>query len=185
MPTYFELGELLCENGNVRVFDFEHNLYLDIDKQLWMCSAEESEIILQIGDGPKGKCLEMGLGLGVASQYILSLPAVTSLTTIEINRNVIDIYRKFNTIDPRHIILNGSCIDYIITTDHKCNFIFLDFYLTIDEDTIEQIVGCIRLCKRILKDDGEIVAWIDIWADNNYINRIKEAVDEIYKDNRR
>ena len=98
----------------------------------------------------------------MASKYILSCPKVESLTTVEINKDVIEVQRQVNTIiDDRHIILNAEGLMYMYMTKRKYDFIFLDCYDIIDEDTMPLIRDLAAAARKILKPGGEIVGWFD------------------------
>ncbi|KKM84747.1 hypothetical protein LCGC14_1296150, partial [marine sediment metagenome] len=56
-------------------------------------------------------------------------------------------------------------------TNEKFDFIFLDFYDIIDEDTLEDIRVYVELSKRILNDGGEIVGWYDIYTPDDFANK--------------
>jgi len=160
---YFEGGKVVAESGNVKVYKFNDELYLEIGPghSLWAISDEIKELSAQISNLPQGDCLEIGLGLGIASNYILAQD-IDSLTTIEINSDVINTYKQLNRIiDIRHTIVNASGLDYILSTDRKFDFIFFDFYDLIDEDTLEMLDVYTKVSKRILSDDGIMLAWFD------------------------
>lgn len=162
MKLYFIDGKVIAQNGNVKIYEFNNSQYLDINKVLWMRSEEYEEISKQIGNKAKGKCLEIGLGLGIASEYMLSNGA-EHLTTIEINPDVIAVYKQLNKVDYRHRIIQGSGKDFLIVTEECFDFIFMDFYSLIDEDTLKEIEIYMNLIvsKKIIKTGGEVVAWFD------------------------
>jgi spermidine synthase len=188
MPTYFEKGKLIAENGEARIYKWKNTRYLEIGKghTLWTYSKEIEAYKDQIGDKSRGDCLEIGLGLGISSEYILSSQNVKSLTTIEINKDVINLYelsKKFK--NPKHKILHGSGRDYLISTDRKFDFIFIDFYYLIDEDSIDEIIDYIKLCERVLRKNSEIVVWIDPFSDHELIRKISCALNEAHKNIRK
>ena len=132
---YFKDGELIVKSGDAKVYKFKDELFLEIGPghNLWALESEISDYIWQLNDRPKGTCLEIGLGLGVASKYILSCKRVKSLTTIEINKDVVDVYKKLEqedyshdfTIYPekRHTILNADGLIYMYETKQKFDFV--------------------------------------------------------------
>jgi spermidine synthase len=184
MPTYFEKGKLVAEEGEARLYEWEGVRYLEIGKghTLWTYSKELTAYEDQIGDKPRGDCLEIGLGLGISSEYIIYSNDVTSLTTIEINKDVINLYRANTRFDlPNHKILHGSGRDYLLSTDRKFDFIFIDFYYLIDEDSIWEITDYIKLCEKVLRKNGEIVVWIDPFSDEEFLRQILGALDEVHK----
>lgn len=171
---YFLQGEIIAESGDVKVYDFKGDHYLEIGPghNLWAISNEIVEYKDQLGDKPRGACLEIGLGLGVASEYILSQSSVKSLITIENNNDVINTYRQL--IGFTHMIINMTGIDFILSTTDTFDFIFFDFYGVIDEDTIEELQAYIRASQRILNDGGEIMGWFDIYTPEKF-------ADEFFK----
>ena len=84
---YFKDGILIAESGRAKIYKLNNELFLEIGPghNLWALESELKDYIWQLSDKPMGECLEIGLGLGVASKYILSCPKVKGLTTVEIN----------------------------------------------------------------------------------------------------
>jgi SAM-dependent methyltransferase len=178
-PMYFTHGKLLAQSGNIRVYLFNGLLHLEEDHNLWAIEDEIEEYRDQMGNKPKGNCLEIGLGLGIASKHILSFDNVKSLTTVEINKHVIKTQRTINPInDPRHHIINMDGVEYLRLTKDKYDFIFLDFYHFVDEDSIDMIKGCLDNCKRILKNGGHIVPWIDIYIPEEFIGLLNKLLND-------
>jgi spermidine synthase len=170
-PIYFTHGKLLAESGNMRVYLFNGLLHLEEGHTLWAIEDEIHQYKEQIKDYPHGKCLEVGLGLGVASRYILSCEGVESLTTVELQKDVIKVQKQTNFIDDdRHTIICMDGWKYIISTDKKYDFIFMDFYHFIDEDGLPIIEEYVEVCKkRILKEKGKIVGWFDLYTPEEFI----------------
>lgn len=164
---YFTDGDLIAEHGEAKIYLYDGLLHLEIGPghNLWMVESELKELAEQIGDHPRGKCLEIGLGLGVASRYILSFPDVESLTTVEINSDVIVVHEMINRIDdPRHTIIHAGGLDFIVMADEKYDFIFFDHYSIIDEDTLEILGVYAKAARKILNKDGTLLAWFDIYT---------------------
>jgi len=161
---YFKDGELIAEIGDTRVYKMNNKLFLEkgVGHTLWALEDELEDYIFQLGDWPHGDCLEIGLGLGVASGYLLSFPKVKSLTTVEIDKDVIETQAIVNPIDDdRHLILNANGLYYAYETKRMYDFIFLDFYDVIDEDTLPAIADMAVACGRILKTSGKMIGWLD------------------------
>jgi len=161
---YFIDGALIAEQGEVRVYDMEGLKYLEIGPghNLWMVESEIEELSQQIGNSPHGKCLEVGLGLGIASKYILSFSEVESLTTVEINPDVITVQAWVNEInDPRHKVINMNGLDFILQSEEKYDFIFFDHYSIIDEETLNILDIYIKAAKKILANGGTMLGWFD------------------------
>ncbi|KKL54682.1 hypothetical protein LCGC14_2262980 [marine sediment metagenome] len=176
-PMYFTHGTIIAKSGNVKVYELAGERYLEIGPghTLWAINNELKEYAEQIGTKPKGDCIEIGLGLGVASNYILSHEDVKSLITVEINEDVLKVYRQLNPrISRKHKMIYGSGQDFLLQTNEKFDFIFLDFYDIIDEDTLEDIRVYVELSKRKLNNGGEVVGWYDIYTPD-------DLADEFFK----
>lgn len=161
---YFRDGELVCQSGNVSVYKFMDLLHLEIGPghNLWAIESEIEDYIWQINDRPRGDCLEIGLGLGVASKYILSCPKVKSLTTVEINSDVIEVQKQANPIDDnRHKIHNCDGLMYMYETSREYDFVFVDCYDLIDEETMPMIADYAQACRKVLKPEGDAMGWFD------------------------
>ena len=102
--VYFIDGEVIADSNDIVVYEKDGVRYLEHGPghNLWADSDEIKELAEQIADKPYGKCLEIGLGLGVASEYILSLPNVISLTTVELNPDVVYVYYELNEKKDNH-----------------------------------------------------------------------------------
>jgi len=168
---YFRDGELIAESGDTRVYKMNDRLFLEKGSghSLWALEDELEDYVHQLDSWPKGNCLEIGLGLGVASRYILSFPKVKSLTTIEIDQDVIDTQSSANPIeDERHLVLNANGLYYAYETKRLYDFIFLDFYDVIDEDTLPVIADMATACNRTLKRNGKMIGWLDKHTPGNH-----------------
>ena len=194
-PIYFTHGKLLAESGNMRIYLFDNMLHLEEGPghTLWAIEDEIHEYKDQIRDYPHGDCLEIGLGLGVASKYILSCDGVDSLTTVELQQDVINVQKETNFInDPRHTIVCMDGWEYIVHTDKRYDFIFMDHYHFIDEEGLPFIEKYVNMCKKrvlkkdgrmvagILKEGGKIVAWLDVSTPEEFIDEF----NEIFKGNK-
>lgn len=169
--VYFDEGVVIASSGNVVIYMYNNDLHLEIGPghALWARGVEINEYEQQLKNIPKGACLEVGLGLGIASNYILSIPGVTSLTTIEKNRDVVECYRQlllYNKSDGdiRHNVIIGDAhyvLPNILKLKHKYDFIFFDHYSLIDEDTIEDLSSLVQIAMGLLNNEGTIKGWFD------------------------
>ncbi|MHA2010555.1 MAG: spermine/spermidine synthase domain-containing protein [Promethearchaeota archaeon] len=179
---YFTGGKIIAQSGDIKVYRFGDALYLEHGPghSLWTDSDEIKELEEQIGQKPKGDCLEIGLGLGVASKIILDKPSVNSLITVEIDPDVIEVYKQLHpTIPKTHEIVNESGLNYLVSTDDAFDFIFLDFYDIIDEDTLPIIKDYVEVGKSKLKEGGEIVGWFDPYTAEEFVNEFFELFGEV------
>ena len=179
---YFKEGVLLAESGKARVYSFRDDLLLEVGDShtLWALKSEITDYIEQLKNYPRGSVLEIGLGLGVASMYLLSFPYVTDLTTIEKNKDVIGVYNILKTKDEYfkspfdykpHTILELDGLSYLYATKRKFDFIFLDFYRAIDAETIPDIADMATAAKRVLKPGGKLMGWFDKYTPNEEAHR--------------
>lgn len=171
---YFKDGEVVAESGDAKVYRMNGELFLEIGPghTLWALQSEIHDYIEQLGDLPRGEVLEIGLGLGVASRYLLTFNKVKRVTTVEVNKDVIEVQKMIRDLlyteedlqvigDKQHIILNTDGLIYLYSTKFRYDFIFLDFYDRIDEETLPIIKDMVTGCKRILKPGGKMVGWLD------------------------
>ena len=178
---YFKDGDLVVKSGEVKVYRLENELYLEIGPghNLWALESELSDYIWQLNGKPSGACLEIGLGLGVASRYMLSCPRVRSLTTVELNADVINVYNKLTLDDygheflvypeKRHTVLNADGLIYMYQTKQRYDFIFIDCYDRIDEDTLPFIADMAYAAKRVLADGGKVTGWFDKYTPEKFV----------------
>lgn len=185
---YFEDGEVIASSGDVSVYKYEGDLYLDIGPghNLWAISSEIKEYRHQLQKHPRGDCLEVGLGLGVVSNYILTLPSVTSLTTIEKNKDVVEVYRQLLVLyrDPgniNHNIIVGDVIDVfprLIKIKKEFDFIVFDHYSLIDEDTMADLHKLVPMAEHILKPGGRIMGWFDPYTPDEFVKEFYKLFRE-------
>lgn len=188
---YFKDGELIVESGEAKVYKLNNELFLEIGPghNLWALESELEDYIWQLSGRPMGECLEIGLGLGVASKYILSCPKVRGLTTVEINEDVINVYNKLNPedysfdytesyYDKRHTIITLDGLVYMYGTERRFDFIFIDCYGVIDEDTLPTIADMSSAGKRILKEDGIMVGWFDKATPDEFVGPFYELFEK-------
>lgn len=173
---YFTHGDIVAESGDARVYSMDEQLYLEVGAghDLWALESEYKDYMDQfVVRHPRGKCLEVGLGLGVASRCIMTFPEVTHLTTVERNPNVIAtheslVYLMDTKADKwmpynydKHTVVNSDGLQYLLDTQEKYNFIFLDFYKMIDEDSLPEIRDMANAARECLTDNGFVLGWLD------------------------
>jgi hypothetical protein len=162
--VYFRDGELIKESGDVRVYRMDDELYLDAGPghNLISKGSDLKDYIWQIRNKPKGKCLLIGLGLGTSANYILSLPKVESLIILEDNIDVINLYKEINPIrDDRIDIIYDDLITHLYQTNTQYDFVFVDCYSYIDEDSLPFIADIVAAARKVLKVDGIVAGWLD------------------------
>jgi spermidine synthase len=186
---YYEDGELIASTGEVRVYNMDDQLFLEIGPShtLWTLESEIFDYIEQLGDTPSGDVLEIGLGMGVTSRYLLSCEKVKTLTTIEVNKDVIKVYNKIKELlddklkdiinvapNKKHRIINNDGLRYITHTQRKYDFIFIDNYTIIDEETLPEIEELVKAAAKILNSDGIISGWYDKYTLERFTVRFND-----------
>jgi len=160
---YFRDGDLIAKSGETRVYTMNDELFMESQRGN-LISAEQdlSDYIWQINNKPFGNCLVVGLGLGVAARYILSLNRVNKVTVVEEDRSVIRAQVDAVPIsDDRLTIINKEFLSFLYRTREKFDFIFIDCYNKIDEDTFPIVADIAAASKSALAKDGILIGWLD------------------------
>jgi predicted O-methyltransferase YrrM len=95
-----------------------------------MSSTKETGALLRVlaGIKPSGKFLEIGTGTGLSACWLLDgMDATSTLTTIDIDQNVLEIAAKYLGKDTRITILCMDALTYLESNNTKYDFIFADF----------------------------------------------------------
>lgn len=179
---YFKEGSVVAKSGDVKVYSYNNDIFLEVGPAhtLWALGSELQDYMDQLNDAPFGAVLEIGLGLGVASRYMLTFPKVHSLTTVEKNKDVINVYKCLLEKDTsfiknfgykEHRVLNTDGLSYLYATKRRYDFVFLDFYKAIDEETLPEIEDMVQGAKRVLTPSGKIMGWFDKYTPNEEARR--------------
>jgi len=153
-------AKLVFQRGDVRVYSMDEEEYLFVDQVMYASTTERGWYTTHAYPRAKGKCLEIGLGLGVASKVMLATRAVTHLLTVEKNENVI---AAFGRPLSRHNILNVDVNEWLSKFPELVpmyDFIFVDHY-TFEEEELVEIEELSVILKQLLKPGGKIVFWVD------------------------
>lgn len=188
--VYFEDGVMVAETGEAKVYKTPYDLFLEIGPghNLWALESEYEDYVWQIKDLPKGSCLEIGLGLGVASRYILTLPKVEHLTTVELRKDIVKVHEKIKDSDrkfcldynpEKHQILQANGIEYAYQTKQRYDFIFIDCYNGIDEDTLPFIADMAIACSKTLKPGGKMMGWLDKHTPEDFVGVFHQIFEQM------
>ena len=155
-------GRLDYSEEDVRIYVVEGHEYLFVGQTLFASTTERSWYIKNVMPHAKGRCLEIGLGLGVASKTILAKKEVSHLLTIEKNERVI---AAFGRPLPRHNILVADIykwISDILVLKPSYDFIFVDHHADMEEeDTYVEMYVLVEQLKELLTEEGKLVVWLD------------------------
>lgn len=137
--------------------------YLEIEGESWMLDApSEQATIDPCALKAHGNTLVFGLGIGYFL-YMASLnPQVKSLTVIEHNSHVIELFKRwilpqFKTDIPIEII-HGDAYDYFSYDNvSRYDYVFVDIWQSSDDG----LVAIEKLCERYLPPYEQVDFWIE------------------------
>jgi len=155
-----ENGKLLWEQGDARVYEVDGQRYLFVDQTMYASTTERDWYIHNLMSKVRGQVLEFGLGLGVASLVMLAA-GLTHLTTIEKNKNVIWGYGRPL---PFHNVIESDAdvaLEALSRSELKYDFIFIDHYAHLDEETLDYLRNFVEKCRNLLVLGGNLVVWYD------------------------
>lgn len=149
---------------DVRIYSGEMEKFLFIGDIMYASTSERGWYIRYLYPHAKGKCLEIGLGLGVASKVMLATHQVDHLLTIEKNERVIKAFGK-----PLHChsILQTDANEWaskLVVLDPVYDLIFVDHYSNTDEETYPEVKSLVDNLKPLVKKNGKLIVWIDSYA---------------------
>jgi len=167
-------ADLEFHQGDVRIYKMDGEHHLFVNQIMYASTTERTWYIHNVMHHAKGKCLEIGLGLGVASKVILARPEVTHLLTVENNEAVIGAFGK-----PlhRHNILWADVyqwVDGFIELSPMYDLIFVDHYTLEDEDEIYALEDLAFRLEPLVKEGGRMIFWIDENAPDANKNQIRK-----------
>ncbi len=154
-------AELEYAREDVRIYRMDGEQYLFIGQIMYASTTERSWYIRNVMQHAKGRCLEVGLGLGVASKVILAKPEVNYLLTVELNESVIG---GFGKPLPRHNILCADInmwVDNFLLPTPMYDLIFVDHYTLDDEDEIYALEDLAFKLEPLVKEGGRMIFWLD------------------------
>ena len=160
--------------ADVRVYRMDNEHYLFIGQVIYASTTERSWYIRNVMPYAKGRCLEVGLGLGVASKVILAKSEVRHLLTIEQNEAVIGAFGRPLT---RHNILCADVYEWVNNFQEPTpmyDLIFVDHYTSMEDGLWEDLKSLVEKLSKLLKEDGKLIIWIDENMDQKEITQFKE-----------
>lgn len=156
---------------------FEEDVYLPVLKEgkdkVWMSPAISE--IESMNDGIQkghGKCMTMGLGIGVLPYLWLDKEEVESVTIVEFNKDVIDLFHKY--IGPQFPqnkkieIIHGNALDYYNQEFlNQFDYVYIDFWES-NEDGLEHYTKLME--KRVDYKN------IDFWIEDSMLSDVKYII---------
>lgn len=174
MNFYKPLGKYLFHYHPIGFF--ETDIYLPVLKEgekVWMSPAVSE--IESMNDGIEkghGKCMTMGLGIGVLPYLWLLKTQVESVTIVEFNQDVINLFEQyikpqFKT-DKKLEIIHGNAFDYY-NKDFLSQFdyVYIDFW----ESTEDGLESYIKLMEKKID-----LPHIDYWIEDSILCNVKYII---------
>jgi hypothetical protein len=161
---YFKHGTLIKECNDVRVYELNDELYMESGEVGNLISSEDDlrNYIWQLGKAPYGDVLVLGLGLGLGVKYIHSLPKVNSITVVEPNKDIIACQQVDYSLDGYESITlhNVGVLTYLYEADKLFDYIFMDCYRDIGNDTWPFIADLVVAARKSCKFNGTLLGWV-------------------------
>lgn len=143
MDFHNPLGKYLFHYDPLGYFDTDITLpALKEDDKVWMSPAISEIQSMKNGvEKGHGKCMTMGLGIGVLPYLWLLKEEVESVTIVEFNKNIIDLFDKYIRpqfpINKPLEIIHGNAFDYYNEIFlNKFDYVYIDFWES-SEDGLE------------------------------------------------
>lgn len=174
MNFHQPLGKYLFHYHPIGYFETDIDLpVLKEGKKVWMSPAVSERESMRDGiDKGHGKCLTMGLGIGVLPYLWLLKEEVESVTVVEFNKDVIDLFEKyirpqFKT-DKKLEIIHGNAFDYYkVEFLNQFDYVYVDFW----ESTEDGLEFYTRLMEKKID-----LPHIDYWVEDSMLWDVKYIV---------
>lgn len=174
MNFHQQQGKYLFHHHPIGYFETDVDLpVLKEGNRVWMSPAiSEIESMRDGIEKGYGKCLTMGLGIGVLPYLWLLKDEVESVTIVEFNQDVIDLFEKyirpqFRT-DKRLEIIHGDAFDYYTEEFlQQFDYVYVDFW----ESSGDGLGLYTRLMKKKLH-----LPHIDYWVEDSMLYDVKYIV---------
>lgn len=174
MDFHKSLGKYLFHYHPIGYFEEDINLpVLKEGEKVWMSPAISE--ITSMSDGitkGHGKCMTMGLGIGVLPYLWLLKDEVESVTVVEFNDKVIDLFEKY--IRPQFKtnkelkIIHGNAFDYYNEEFLKqFDYVYIDFW----ESTEDGLDFYTKLMEKNID-----LPHVDYWIEDSILYDIKYIV---------
>jgi hypothetical protein len=174
MNFHQPMGKYLFHYHPIGYFETDIDLpVLKEGEKVWMSPAISE--LESMGDGIEkgnGKCLTMGLGIGVLTYLWLLKDEVESVTVVEISKDVIDLFEKyirpqFKT-DKKLEIIHGNALDYFkIEFLNQFDYVYVDFW--------ESTGDGLELYTKLMEKEAHL-PHVDYWLEDSMLHDVKYIV---------
>ena len=174
MNFHKPMGKYLFHHHPIGYFEKDVDLpVLKEENKVWMSPAiSEIESMRDGIEKGHGKCMTMGLGIGVLPYLWLLKDEVESVTIVEFNKDVIDLFEKY--IRPQFRthkkleIIHGNAFDYFnVEFLNQFDYVYVDFW----ESTEDGLEFYIRLMEKNID-----LPHIDYWIEDSILCDLKYIV---------
>lgn len=174
MNFHKPLGKYLFHYHPIGYFETDINLpvLMEGDK-VWMSPAISE--IESMGEGIEkghGKCMTMGLGIGVLPYLWLQKDEVESVTVVEFNKDVIDLFEKY--IRPQFKthkklqIIHGDAFDYFNEEFlNQFNYVYVDFWESSEDG--------LRFYTKLMEKNIDL-PHVDYWIEDSMLYDVKHII---------
>jgi len=174
MDFHKPMGKYLFHNHPMGYFEEDINLpVLMQGEKVWMSPAiSEMESMSDGIDKGHGKCLAMGLGIGFLPYLWLLKDGVKSVTVVEFNQDIIDLFNKYIRpqfkIDKNLEIIHGDAFDFY-NKDYlnQFDYVYVDIWES-SEDGLE-------LFTKFMKKNIDL-PHVDYWIEDSMLYNVKYIV---------
>lgn len=171
MNFHQPMGKYLFHHHPIGYFEEDVHLPALIEGDtVWMSPAVSEIMSMDVGiQKGHGKCMTMGLGIGVLPYLWLQKDEVESVTIVEFNKDVIDLFTRyiqpqFNTTKKIEVI-HGNAIDYYNEEFlNQFDYVYVDFWES-NEDGLEAYTK--------LMEKKVNLPHIDFWIEDSILNDLK------------
>ncbi len=142
--------------AKIEIVQVKNHKFLFLDDYLWMWDLpQEQELQRDIANQAFGNVLVAGYGFGIVNKYLLDNPRVTSVTTVEKYREVIDKMSEFGKIHGEVII--GDFYEH--PEDKKYDCVIGDIWAEIDRRFLNDYRRFKEKALKLVKPNGLILGW--------------------------
>lgn len=174
MNFHRQLGKYLFHYHPIGYFETDVVMPVLMEgERVWMSPAVSEVESMRDGiEKGHGKCLTIGLGLGVLPYLWLQKDEVESVTIVEFNRDVIDLFDKyirpqFKT-DKKLEIIHGNAFDFFNEEFlNRFDYVYVDFW----ESSEDGLLSYTRLMQKKLD-----LSYVDYWIEDSILYDVKYVV---------
>ena len=138
--------------GKAKIEERGNAYILYVDELKWMIAEKNSnrpmKEFFSSYDLASGNVLLSGLGFGILAQWIAKKAEVSSVTVIEQNQDVLDLFLKNNKLDPKVKVYINDIKTY--TDNQHYDWAILDHY---EEDRKPTKIGLEQICSNLTIDN--------------------------------